>query len=105
MEHSNFGENKPSDGDPPTYEAGPNGFLARAAAAGFEDDINALVTNQVLDDESRAYFRLLIDQYGLCGGDLATRIEPLRRTGKIAPGFYRECLLLHWRIAEALKAG
>jgi hypothetical protein len=104
MKHSNFDENNPSGGDPPTYEARPNGFLARAAAAGFEDDINALVTNYVLDDESRAHFRLLIDQHGLSGGDLATRVEPLQRKKKIAPGFYRECLLLHWRIAEALKA-
>jgi hypothetical protein len=103
MKPPSFDENKPSGGDPPAYEPGPNGFLARAAAAGFEGDINALLTNYVLDDKSRVRLRLLIDRHGLCGPGLATKItRPLAR--KLATGFYRECLLLHWRIAEALKA-
>jgi len=102
MKHSNFSENKPSGGDPPTYKAARSGFLARAAAAGFEEDINTRVTNYALDDESRAHLRLLIDQHGLSGSAFATPVSQLQLTGKIARGFYHACLTLHCRITEAL---
>jgi hypothetical protein len=102
MKHCNFDETEPFRGDLETYEAGRCGFLARATAAGFEDDINALVTNYALDDESRAHLRLLIDQHGLSGRAFATSVSQLQSTGKIAPGVYHACLALHGRIPEAL---
>ena len=102
MKHSNFGENDPPNEDSWPYEPDPNGFLARAAAEGFEDDINAL-TNHVLDDESRAYFRRLIDQHGLFSSDFNAGVEQLQCRGKIASGFYRECVLLRMRIQESIS--
>jgi hypothetical protein len=101
MKHCNFDENELTGGDPPA-EAGRGGFLARAAAAGFEDDINAIVTNYALDDESRAHLRLLIDQHGLSGRAFATSVSQQQSAGKIAGGIYRACLVLHGRILEAL---
>jgi hypothetical protein len=105
MKHSNFSENEPSSIDPRTYDSRCKGFLARAAALGFEDDINTMVTNYALGDESRAHLRLLIDQHGLSGSAFATSVSQLQLKGKIARGFYHACLILHGRITEALKGG
>ena len=105
MKHSSFSENEPSNIEPPTYNSRCNGFLARAAALGFEDDINALVTNYALDDESRAHLRWLIDRHGLSGNAFATSVSHLQSKGKIAQGVYHACLFLHGRITEALKGG
>jgi hypothetical protein len=101
MKHPSRGKSELAGGDSPTFKGKPNGFLARAANAGFEDDINALVNNYVLDAKSRAHLRSLIDRHGLSGGAFATPVSHLQLKGKIAQGFYYACLTLHFRIAEA----
>jgi hypothetical protein len=101
MKHSDNDKKNSSISYPPIYEEGPNGFLARAAAAGFEDEIDALLKKYVLGSRSRANLRLAMDRYGMSGPGFTSAATEAQLAGKLVPGFYYRYVMLHCRIREA----